>query len=124
MRNTIFLITSLALCLSLCSCGAPATFSAAAEQAEEKILKWDEESYNAFGYASTYPHSREAFTVIMTAQSDPDPIMHTASMTKATAREIFKETSRCFAEMDTTVVIAVMSADGELMYTFVERDFR
>lgn len=119
MKRIISLTLVLVLCLSLCACGAPKTFADAVAKAEGKIEKWDAKSYNTYRYASAYPETGESFTVVMVPTLiDTTPAMYTSIMAKTSAEEIYEETAKCFSALDTIIMIAVMTEDGEILYMF------
>ncbi len=123
MKKSIILIIALALCLSLWGCASPHTFETAVKMAEERIGEYNTGDKESFEYSYTYPDSREAFTIIMKALPEADPFVYTAEGAKAAAKEIFKEISWYFSRLDTAVVVAVMSPEGELFHAFTDKDF-
>ena len=120
MKKVIFLIITLALCLSLLGCASPNTFEAAVKMSEKRI---NEEAKDAFDFSYTYPDSQEAFTIIMKVLPEADPHAYTAEGAKAAAKGIFKDISWYFSSLDTAVVVAVMFPEGELLHTFTDKDF-
>lgn len=122
MKRLIALLLLLALCLSLCACGAPKTFSAAVEKAEAKIEKWNSQNYNGYGYTSTYPDNEKSFSVLMIPTLD-NAGMYTEFVAKAAAEQVYKDISKCFAALDTKVLV-VIGNSSEIMYIFTEDDFK
>lgn len=122
MKKAISLILVLMLCISLCACGAPKTFSAAVEKAETKISKWNSQNYNGYGYTSTYPDNEKSFSVLMIPTLD-DPGMYTKFVAKAAAESVYKDISKCFSALDTKVLV-VIGNSSEIMYIFTEDDFK
>ena len=119
MKRIISLTLVLVLCLSLCACGTPKTFADAVAKAESKIEKWDSQKYNTYRYTSVYPETEESFTVVMIPTLiDTTPEMYTSYMAKVCAEEIYEDTAKYFSALDTIIMIAVMTEDGELLYMF------
>ena len=125
MKKAISLFLALVLCLSLCACGAPKTFSDAVAKAEEKIEKWDSACYNTYHYTSTYPENGKSFTIIMIpTEFDSHPEMYTKFMAESCAKEIYEKTAKCFSSLDTAVLIAVGTQDGNILYLFNSENFK
>lgn len=125
MKKILALSLTILMVLSLCACGAPKTFEAAVEKAEKKIEEWNSVNYNTYGYTSVYPENGKSFTVIMIPQLiDSNPGMYTKDMAKVAAKGVYKDIAKCFSAVDTTVVIAVMTRKGDILYMFNSEDFK
>lgn len=120
MKKTISIILVLALCMSLCACGAPKTFEEATEKAEEKIAEWDSQKYNGYYYNSYYENEKSFWVFMHTALDNAG--MYTASVAKTAAGEVYKDISKCFSALDTQIVILIRDED-EVLYTFTAEDF-
>ena len=121
MKKIVSLLLAFSLCFALCACGTPQTFEEAVEKAEGIISKWDSQTYNGYGYTSTYPDNEKSFSVLMIPQLD-DPGMYTEYVASAAAEEVYKEISKCFSALDTEVLV-VIGNSSEIMYIFTEKDF-
>lgn len=120
MKKAIAIILTLALCLSLCACGAPKTFEEAVEKAEARIEEWDSQKYNGYYYNSYY-ESEKSFWVFMYTALD-NAGMYTESVAKTAADLVYKDISKCFSALDTQVAIVIRDED-EILYFFLPEDF-
>lgn len=121
MKRVIALLLVLSLGFALCACGAPKTFEEAVEKAEKQLEKWDSQNYNGYGYTSTYPENEKSFSVLMIPTLD-EPLMYTEFVAQTAAEHVYKEISKCFANVDTEILI-VIGNSSEIMYIFTEEDF-
>ena len=122
MKRAVAIILVVVLCVSLCACGAPKTFAEAVEKAEAKISKWDSQKYNGYYYNSYYPSEKgESFWVFMYTALD-NPGMYTAFVAKTAAQEVYRDISKCFAALDTKIIILIRDED-EILYSFAAEDF-
>ena len=122
MKKVIIIIIALALCLSLLGCASPKTFETAVKMSEKRISEQNAEGKDSFDYSYTYPDSKEAFTIIMKVLPEADPVAYTAEGAKAAVKGLFKDISWYFSRLDTAVLVAVISSEGEVLHGFTDKD--
>ena len=121
MKRIVATILLVTMCISMCACGVAKTFEEAVAKAETKIAKWNSQTYNGYGYSSTYPDNGKSFSVLMIPKLDSAG-MYTEFVAQAAAEEVYKDIKKIFSALDTEVLI-VIGNSSEIMYIFTASDF-